>query len=107
MLIALLHHLCFWSVVVVEIVMPHVVFVPLSGMRIREEELLALGMSLPGLQPRAREIGQLPALAQIIHHRDTEKTNRSKQLRQNPDAYILRIVYFTYYLLLCAFVALW
>ncbi len=42
--------------------MPHVVFVPLSGMRVREEELLALGMALPGLQPRARAIGQLPAL---------------------------------------------
>ena len=60
-LIALLHRPCFWSVVV-EIVMPHVAFVPLSGMRVREEELLALGMSLPGLQPRARAIGQLPAL---------------------------------------------
>jgi radical SAM superfamily enzyme YgiQ (UPF0313 family) len=42
--------------------MPHVTFVPLVGFRIREEELLALGMSLPGLAPRARAIGQLPAL---------------------------------------------
>lgn len=42
--------------------MPHVLFVPLVGFRIREEELLALGMSLPGLAPRARAIGQLPAL---------------------------------------------
>jgi radical SAM superfamily enzyme YgiQ (UPF0313 family) len=31
-------------------------------MRVREEELLALGMALPGLQPRARAVGQLPAL---------------------------------------------
>jgi radical SAM superfamily enzyme YgiQ (UPF0313 family) len=45
--------------------MPHVVFVPLSGMRVREEELLALGMTLPGLQPRARAIGQLPALGTL------------------------------------------
>jgi radical SAM superfamily enzyme YgiQ (UPF0313 family) len=44
------------------IIMPHVAFVPLSGMRVREEELLALGMALPGLQPRAHAIGQLPAL---------------------------------------------
>jgi hypothetical protein len=29
-------------------VMPHVTLVPLVGIRIREEELLALGMSLPG-----------------------------------------------------------
>jgi radical SAM superfamily enzyme YgiQ (UPF0313 family) len=42
--------------------MPHVLFVPLTGFRIREEELLALGMSLPGLVPRANAIGQLPAL---------------------------------------------
>lgn len=45
--------------------MPHVVFVPLSGMRVREEELLALGMALPGLQPRARAVGQLPALGTL------------------------------------------
>ena len=42
--------------------MPHVAFVPLTGFRIREQELLALGMSLPGLAPRAKAIGQLPAL---------------------------------------------
>lgn len=42
--------------------MPHVTFVPLTGFRLREEELLALGMSLPGLAPRAKAIGQLPAL---------------------------------------------
>ncbi|MDX1948192.1 MAG: cobalamin-dependent protein [Pirellulaceae bacterium] len=42
--------------------MPHVIFVPLTGFRIREQELLALGMSLPGLLPRAKAIGQLPAL---------------------------------------------
>ena len=42
--------------------MPHVAFVPFTGFRIREEELLELGMSLPGLQPRAAAIGQLPAL---------------------------------------------
>ena len=42
--------------------MPHVVLVPLTGFRIREEELLALGMSLPGLVPRAKAIAELPAL---------------------------------------------
>ena len=42
--------------------MPHVTFVPLTGFRVREEELLALGMSLPGLAARGRAIGQLPAL---------------------------------------------
>jgi radical SAM superfamily enzyme YgiQ (UPF0313 family) len=42
--------------------MPHVTFVPLTGFRLREDELLALGMSLPGLATRANAIGQLPAL---------------------------------------------
>lgn len=42
--------------------MPHVCFVPFSGFRLRECELLELGMTLPGLQPRAAAIGQLPAL---------------------------------------------
>jgi len=41
---------------------PHVTFVPLVGFRVREAEMLELGMSLPGLQDRARAIGQLPAL---------------------------------------------
>jgi radical SAM superfamily enzyme YgiQ (UPF0313 family) len=45
--------------------MPHVVLVPLVGFRIREQELLALGMSLPGLGPRARAVGQLPALGLV------------------------------------------
>ena len=42
--------------------MPHVAFVPLTGFRLREAELQELGMSLPGLAPRAKAIGQLPAL---------------------------------------------
>lgn len=42
--------------------MPHVTFVPFTGLRIHEEELLALGMRLPGLSKRATAIGQLPAL---------------------------------------------
>lgn len=42
--------------------MPHVAFVPFTGLRIKEQELLALGMSLPGLRPRAEAISQLPAL---------------------------------------------
>jgi radical SAM superfamily enzyme YgiQ (UPF0313 family) len=42
--------------------MPHVALVPLTGFRIREEEMRALGMSLPGLRQRAEAVGQLPAL---------------------------------------------
>jgi radical SAM superfamily enzyme YgiQ (UPF0313 family) len=42
--------------------MPHVAFVPFTGFRLREQEMLALGMSLPGLQQRAAAIAQLPAL---------------------------------------------
>jgi radical SAM superfamily enzyme YgiQ (UPF0313 family) len=42
--------------------MPHVTFVPLTGFRVREPEMLELGMSLPGLRDRARAIGELPAL---------------------------------------------
>lgn len=42
--------------------MPHVALVPFGGFRVREEELRAIGMTLPGLQQRAHAIGQLPAL---------------------------------------------
>ncbi len=42
--------------------MPHVSFVTLSGFRVRERQLLELGMQLPGLQQRAAAIGALPAL---------------------------------------------
>lgn len=42
--------------------MPHVALVPFTGFRVREEEMLALGMSLPGLKRRAAAIAQLPAL---------------------------------------------
>ena len=42
--------------------MPHVTFVPLTGFRVREDEMLALGMSLPGLRQRAAAVAQLPAL---------------------------------------------
>jgi radical SAM superfamily enzyme YgiQ (UPF0313 family) len=36
--------------------------VPFTGFRIREEEMRALGMALPGLKQRAAAIAQLPAL---------------------------------------------
>jgi radical SAM superfamily enzyme YgiQ (UPF0313 family) len=36
--------------------------VPFTGFRVREEEMLALGMALPGLKQRAAAIAQLPAL---------------------------------------------
>jgi radical SAM superfamily enzyme YgiQ (UPF0313 family) len=42
--------------------MSHVAFVPFTGFRVREAEMLALGMALPGLRPRADAIAHLPAL---------------------------------------------
>lgn len=42
--------------------MPHVTFVPFTGFRVREEEMLELGMTLPGLRHRASAVAQLPAL---------------------------------------------
>jgi radical SAM superfamily enzyme YgiQ (UPF0313 family) len=42
--------------------MPHVALVPFTGFRVREEEMLALGMALPGLNRRAAAVAQLPAL---------------------------------------------
>ena len=40
----------------------HVAFVPFTGFRIREQEMLELGMSLPGLHARGKAIAELPAL---------------------------------------------
>jgi radical SAM superfamily enzyme YgiQ (UPF0313 family) len=42
--------------------MPRLAFVAMSGFRIREAEMLALGMRLPGLAARAAAIGSLPSL---------------------------------------------
>lgn len=42
--------------------MPALYLVGLSGFRVRESEMAALGMSLPGLHDRARAIGGLPPL---------------------------------------------
>jgi radical SAM superfamily enzyme YgiQ (UPF0313 family) len=42
--------------------MSHVSFVSMSGFRVREAELAELGMSLPGLNGRAKEIAALPPL---------------------------------------------
>jgi radical SAM superfamily enzyme YgiQ (UPF0313 family) len=42
--------------------MPHVSFITLSGFRVRERELLELGMTLPGFQERGRALAELPAL---------------------------------------------
>lgn len=42
--------------------MPHVMFVPMTGFRVREPQMLELGMSLPGLWSRAKAISELPAL---------------------------------------------
>lgn len=41
---------------------PHVALVAFTGFRIREPEMLALGMTLPGLAQRAPAVGALPAL---------------------------------------------
>ncbi|MCO5165265.1 MAG: B12-binding domain-containing radical SAM protein [Planctomycetes bacterium] len=43
--------------------MPHVAFVPFTGFRVREAELRALGVELPGLHDRAAALARLPALA--------------------------------------------
>lgn len=42
--------------------MPHLTLVSMSGLRVREAEMLALGMSLPGLRRRAGAVGALPPL---------------------------------------------
>lgn len=42
--------------------MPHAALVAMSGFRVREREMLELGMTLPGLQQRASAIASLPAL---------------------------------------------
>src|SRR4051812_12243014 len=42
--------------------MPHVAFVAMSGFRVREREMIALGMALPGLRQRGEAIAALPAL---------------------------------------------
>jgi len=50
------------GVFAVEQGMPHVSFVAMSGFRVREREMIALGMALPGLAARAGAIAALPAL---------------------------------------------
>lgn len=42
--------------------MPHVAMVAMSGFRVREREMIALGMALPGLASRAGAVAALPAL---------------------------------------------
>jgi len=42
--------------------MPHLALVPLTGFRVREREMLELGMALPGLHSRRAALGALPAL---------------------------------------------
>jgi radical SAM superfamily enzyme YgiQ (UPF0313 family) len=42
--------------------MPHVALVAMSGFRVREREMIALGMQLPGLHQRAGAVAALPAL---------------------------------------------
>jgi radical SAM superfamily enzyme YgiQ (UPF0313 family) len=42
--------------------MRHVAHIAMSGFRVREQEMLALGMTLPGLRPRAEALAGLPSL---------------------------------------------
>jgi len=42
--------------------MPHVSLVCMSGFRVREQEMFAVGMTLPGLASRAGAVGALPGL---------------------------------------------
>ena len=42
--------------------MPHIAFVPFTGLRVRERAMLQLGMRLPGLKKRAEALAGLPAL---------------------------------------------
>ena len=42
--------------------MPHLALVAFTGLRVKEQQLLDLGMSLPGLRRRGDAIAQLPAL---------------------------------------------
>jgi radical SAM superfamily enzyme YgiQ (UPF0313 family) len=42
--------------------MPHVALVPLTGLRVRSENVLELGMTLPGLRQRADALAEIPAL---------------------------------------------
>ena len=42
--------------------MNHVALLPLTSLRVKEPELLELGMSLPGLRRRAAALNELPAL---------------------------------------------
>lgn len=45
--------------------MPHVALVPFAGLRVADPELLALGLTLPGLQDRASALAELPALGLV------------------------------------------
>jgi radical SAM superfamily enzyme YgiQ (UPF0313 family) len=45
--------------------MPHVALVPFAGLRVADPELLALGLTLPGLEDRASALAELPALGLV------------------------------------------
>ena len=78
--------------------MPHVAFVPFTGFRVREEAMLELGMTLPGLRQRAKSISRLPALGLLTlagmtpehwnysYHDNTSDENFfDKLLTESPD----------------------
>ncbi len=78
--------------------MPHVAFVPFTGLRVREKEMLKLGMSLPGLRTRADALSALPALGLLTlagmtpeewncsyHPSSESKTLVDDVLESNPD----------------------
>ena len=78
--------------------MPHVALVPFTGLRVREQEMLKLGMRLPGLKKRADALAGLPALGLLTlagmtpenwtcsYHPSSDSKSLLKDVRStNPD----------------------
>jgi hypothetical protein len=51
----------------------HLGFIALSGLRLCDEQLLALGLSFPAVARRAREIEALPSLGLLTLRQPPEK----------------------------------
>lgn len=78
--------------------MPHVAFAAMSGLRVRESELLEFGMTLPGLAKRATALSGLPSLGLLTlagmtsdsgwtysYHDSSSDTLFDEILEQQPD----------------------
>lgn len=74
--------------------MPHVSLVAMSGFRVREPEMLALGMALPGLSARAQAVGALPSLGLLTLAALTPEswTQSYHEAAQVDDALIARLL---------------